>query len=230
MARARDGTFLPVAPEMADFVRAPALPRHAYDRITAVGENNEALFLPCIWEAKSEPPRGVRRYDRLWKQQQPWRWNVHRLLDLVAGFLDCHEYYNEYDDAMVPFSPLRGVFTEPLPPSDCMSIHRALVRGTKHVYINDHGYVQLTLFYQARRQVRICAHLFILWAIKGMPPSANLTQAIHECPRALEDASCVQPAHLMWGTPSENALDYRGRLAYWNLAHSPRRKIGRRHR
>ena len=133
MDRARDGTFLPVAPVMEDFPRAPALPRHSYDKITSLGENNESLFLPCIWEAKSGPPPGVRRFDRLWKQHQPWRWNVQRLMDIIAGFLDCQQYYNDYDDAMVPFSPLRGVFAEPLPATDCMSINRALVRGAKYV-------------------------------------------------------------------------------------------------
>ena len=229
MDRARDGTFLPLAPVFEDVPRANPRRRHAYEQISeAVGSHNASLFLPCIWEAKSAAPPGVRRYDRLWKQQQSWRWNVENLMDIVAGLLECQEYFNEHDGAMVPYDPPRGVFTEPLPATVCMPIHRALLRGAKYVYINVHGYVQLTLFYQAGREVRIGAHLFILWAVKGMPRSANLTQTMHCCPRALEDAACVQPSHLTYATPSDNARDYRHRLAEFDLQHSPRKKLARR--
>ena len=231
MERARDGTFLPRAPVMADLPRAPHRPKHAYEKITdGVGAHNPSLFMPCIWEAKSSPPPGVRRYDRLWKQELPWRTNVQRLLDVIAGLLDCQEYYNDYDGAMVPFAPLRDVFAEPLHGDQCMTIQRAFVGDVKNVYMNKHGYAQLTLFYQAGKEVRINAHAFILWAVKGMPQSAFLSQAMHCCDAALEDAACVQPQHLDWGTPSENAHDYRWRLGHWNLEHSPRRNLRRKHR
>jgi hypothetical protein len=155
---------------------------------------------------------------------------VQRLLDVIAGLLDCQEYYNDYDGAMVPFAPLRDVFAEPLHGDQCMTIQRAFVGDVKYVYMNKHGYAQLTLFYQAGKEVRINAHAFILWAVKGMPQSAFLSHAMQCCDAALKDAACVQPQHLDWGTPSENAHDYRWRLGHWNLEHSPRRNLRRKHK
>ena len=229
--RASDGTFLPRAPVFAVAPRAPPRHRHAYETITdAVGAFNEDLFLPCIWEAKSAPPPGVRRYDRLWRQNKPWRWNVQHLLNIVAGLLESQVYFNQYDQALVRYQPLRTVFAEPLSALQCMPIHRRMVSKRKYVYMNRTGYVQLTLFYQGGREVRINAHLFILWAVKGMPQAEEHTHAVHICPNALEDPACVQPEHLEWATPSENAEDHQRRLHQWSLAHSPRCNLHRRHR
>ena len=223
--RSSDGTFIARALPRAQFPRSPVRPRHAYLHITAVGSLNESLFLPCIWEAKSAPPAGVRRYDRLWIQDQSLRENVEGLMDIVASLLDAdsQEYYNVHDGALVQFDPLRSLFMEPLPPGMCMRMERDKVEATKHTYMNRHGYVQMTLFYQAGKEVRIGAHLFILWALKGMPVSADLSQAMHCCPSAIEEAACVHPEHLRYATPSENAMDYRDRLDRAGLSHSPRR-------
>jgi hypothetical protein len=234
--RARDGTFLPRALPAGNTPPTPRAPpgrMHAYLRITeAAGSLNESLFLPAIWEAKSPPPPSVRRYDRLWIQEQPWRWNVEHLMDIVAGLLgdDIKEYFNVYDQAFAAYDPLRHVFLEPPPATECMPIERLMVKDTKYVYMNTDGYVQITLFYQAKRTVRIGAHLFIMWAIKGMPPSPELTQAMHCCPGEVEEASCVQPEHLAWATPSENAIDYRHRLHLSRSDHSPRSVRNKRRR
>jgi hypothetical protein len=207
------GQFRPGAPildERTQLPRADPRPQHYYELLEELGGRH--LFIPTLWDAKEPTPAGQRRCDRLWQRHQSMRWNLDHLMDTVAGLMDAKAcgFYNHVMKKWTPFNPPRGTFKHPLL-LGCMRLLRHKVKATKHVYMDKSGYVQLTLYREGGRQVRIGAHHFMLWAVHGMPPSQMHTQAMHCCP-GHEEPCCVAPRHLAWATPSQNAQDYRRRV------------------
>ena len=210
LLRRRDrtsGAFLHSEP--VQHLRAPPRPQHYYEMLDESAGPD--LFIPAIWAAKEPPRFGVRRGDRLWQQDKSMRWNLDNLMDIIAGMLhiSCGGFYNGLLHKWTYFQPLRNAFQQPS--AGCMRLQRERVAKTKHAYMHPtRKYVQLTLFREERRQVRVGAHHFILWAVHGIPPSQLHSQAMHTCARQ-EDPCCVSPNHVKWATPSENARDFRRR-------------------
>lgn len=173
-------------------------------------------FLPSIWEACTPPPHGIRRFDRLWKSDHSLRWNLNCLMDVVACLLPNHDraYHSMLSGQLELLTPPRLAFLPPYPVDHCMQLNRKKASSMKYVYTDKskrRGYVQLTLFYQEGKDVRIWAHRFLLWAMKGVSPHVRRNQAMHTCPEK-EDSACATPDHLKWATPKENARDFQIRL------------------
>ena len=155
----------------------------------------ERDFLPELWEAFQYKDK---RSDRLWKRDATLEDNLRSLVEVITSLLPPVERWAGRG-ACMPFilhrvQKQKYVYTE-----------------RKSIHSTRRGYVHLALFYRPPHlEVRISAHRFLLWAMRGMPPDDQRVLALHIC-APYENSACVARAHLAWGTPADNSRHYRQR-------------------
>ena len=66
------------------------------------------------------------------------------------------------------------------------------------------GYLTITLGYLGKKKATVTeyAHRLVLFSIHGPPPDEDTNVAMHTC----HNPGCLNPHHLVWGTPKDNKL------------------------
>ena len=187
------------------------------------GPWDEAYVLPSLWRIASSPGGWK---PRLWGRLDSPIHEIQALLDKLAACLyhRASNRWQELEGRPVPMEPLGDAFRLPLADARdpwmpaCMWPNPVLVdRATG---IRQHtlggkmrsGYTTLDMceVHPGKHVVREFAHRFVHWAMRG-PPRYPLTWAtavvIHLC----ENASCLNPMHMRWGTQEENLEQARRR-------------------
>ena len=180
------------------------------------GQWTEAGVPPSVWKAM-QPGQNPRLWGKLGGDPAL---EVQAVLNKLAACLypRARSRWRELDGMNVPLLPLGDAFRLPLADAvdptrpACMWLDPVLVgRSTgifKHMLdaSTPSGYNTLDLCMTAapdRRTVREYAHRFVYWAMRGAPRhplSWGSAVLLHTC----QDAKCLNPLHMRWGTQAEN--------------------------
>ena len=180
------------------------------------GQWTEAGVPPSVWKAMQPG-----QHPRLWgKHGGDPALEVQEVLSQLAACLypRARSRWRELDGTNVPMDPLGDAFRFPLADAldptrpACMWLDPVLVGRSPGIFRHrtdastGSGYTQLDLCMAAgprRLPIREYAHRFVYWAMKG-PPRHPLSWGsavlLHTC----QDAKCLNPMHMRWGTQAEN--------------------------
>jgi hypothetical protein len=193
------------------------------------GQWTEAGVPPSVWQAMQPG-----QHPRLWgKHGGDPALEVQAVLNQLAACLypRARSRWRELDGTNVPMEPLGDAFRFPLADAvdptrpACMWLDPVLVSRSTGIFKHmldastGSGYTTLDLCKTPspeRWAVREYAHRFVYWAMRGAPrPPLSWGSAVllHIC----QDAKCINPLHMRWGTQGENMAQAFGEAGWGHI-------------